>query len=223
MMFKKRKKFNFFTPFGNSNKKSFSLIELIFIIVLASIIASQFIPKNNFSKLQQATDKIILYLKYTRYIAMLDNKFDIENDEWYKAWWTLKFRRCNKDIGGLYYVVYSDVSGGTAHYKKEDCLKDPISNKYLYSNGCKEDTINDKSKYILLTKEFGITSVDVTCNITGAIGQISFAHDGKIYSQLGAVPIEEYEITETCYINLYDKNNKVTIAIEPNTGYIYKK
>ncbi|VAY87534.1 N-terminal methylation [hydrothermal vent metagenome] len=204
------------------DKQSFSFLELILAIVLIGIIITQFIPKNNSSKLNIATNKMVLYLKYTRYMAMIDNKFDHKNNKWYKAWWTLKFHRCNKSIGGIYYVVYSDISGGTAHYKKEDCLKDPLTNKYLYSNGCTRDTLNDKSKYILLS-EFGVTKVDVSCNTTSAIGQISFAHDGKIYSQLGGTPIKDYEITKTCYINMYDENNnKATIAVEANTGFIYK-
>jgi hypothetical protein len=110
--------------------------------------------------------------------------------------------------------------GGTAHVKKEDTLKDPLNNKYLYSNGCKDDLINDKSKDILLTKEFGIERVDVSCNTTSTIGQISFGHDGKIYSQLGT---NIKEIDKSCIIKLFDRqNNFKAIAIEPKTGYIHQ-
>ena len=110
--------------------------------------------------------------------------------------------------------------GGTAHIKKEDTLKDPMNNKYLYSNACVEDILNDKSKSILLTKEYGIDKVDVNCNTTSTIGQISFGYDGKIYSQLGT---NIKEITKTCIIKLMDKENNYTqIAVEPKTGYIHK-
>jgi hypothetical protein len=195
-------------------------LEIIFVIIILAIISVLIIPKSQISKLNLASDKIILYLNYTRYIAHIDNKFDINDQEWQKKRWTLKFLNCNKTIGGLYYLVYSDTNGGTAHYKKTDTLTDPLNNKYLYSNGCMEDSSNDKSKHTLLTKEYGITRIDVSCNTTSTIGQISFGYDGKIYSQLGT---NIREITQQCQIELFDeRNNSTKIAIEPKTGYIHK-
>ncbi len=201
-------------------KKSFTLLELIFVVLLLAIITSVLIPKNRISKLEIATDKIVLYLNYARYIALIDNKYDVDDIEWERKRWTLKFKRCSSSIGGLYYNVYSDTNGGTAQYGKTDSLKDPMNNKYLYSFNCEEDTLNDKSKYVLLSKEFDIEKVEVSCNTTSTIGQISFGADGKIYSQLGT---NIKEIDETCTIKLYDKNNNFnTINIEPKTGYIHK-
>jgi hypothetical protein len=113
--------------------------------------------------------------------------------------------------------VYSDESGGTAHFKKSETLKDPLSNKYLYSSSSCTNR-SDESKYILLTKEFDITRVNVSCNTTSTIGQISFGYDGKIYSELGVVP---KEITKPCIITLYNSaNQSKAIQIEPNTGLI---
>jgi hypothetical protein len=195
-------------------------LEIIFAIIILAIISVMIIPKSQISKLNLATDKIILYLNYTRYTAHVDNKFDINDEEWQKKRWTLKFKNCNKDIGGLYYVVYSDTEGGTAHFKKTNTLTDPLNNKYLYSNGCKIDTVNDKSKHVLLTKEYGIERIEISCNTTSTIGQISFGYDGKIYSQLGT---NIKEITKQCQITLLDeKDNFTKIAIEPKTGYIHK-
>ncbi len=206
-----------------NNKKAFSFIEIIIAIILISIVISLFTPKNNFSKLNLAADKIILYLKYTRYIAMLDNRYNIKDNMWFRERWTLKFQNCSQKIGGLYYVIYSDKNHGGG-INKSECLKDPITNKYLYSHyDCKAG--KDESKYILLTKEFGITKVDISCNSTSTIGQISFGNDGKVYSRMGTKVDDEskYEIKNTCFINMYDiQKNKITIAIEPYTGFIYK-
>ena len=119
----------------------------------------------------------------------------------------------------MYYVVYSDTSGGTAHFKKDECLKDPLTNKYLYSNSnCKAS--KDESKYILLTKEFDVVKVDISCNSTSSLGQISFGYKSEVYSKLGNNPSK---ITKTCSIKLYDKDdNFSTIIVEPKTGYIHK-
>ncbi len=203
--------------------KSFSLLELIFSILVVGIIISQFIPKNNLSNLNLAANKIILYLKYTRYISMLDSKYTHNDEMWYRELWTFKFQNCSSKVSGLYYVVYSDKNHGGG-INKSECLKDPVSNKYLYSHyDCEAG--QDESKYILLTKEFGIIDVDINCNSTSTIGQISFANNGKVYSKLAtnSNEISKYEINNRCLINLYDINGKyITIAIEPNTGFIHK-
>lgn len=195
-------------------------MEVLFVIIILAIIVTQIIPKSPISKLQLAADKIILYLNYTRYIAHIDNKFDIEDEQWERKRWTLKFLNCKESVGGLYYNVYSDMYGDTAHFKKEDTLKDPFNSKYLYSNACSEDTLRDKSKHVLLTNEYGIASINMSCNTTSTIGQISFGFDGKVYSQLGT---NINEIQSQCLIKLFnEKNESVSIAIEPNTGYIHK-
>jgi len=202
----------------SKSRNSFSFIEVLVVLVILSVIASFSFFKQNNSNLQLATQKIILYLNYTRYISHIDNKEDSQDAQWQKKLWTLKFQNCSSAVGGLYYVVYSDTSGGTSHFKKSECLKDPTSNKYLYSNNdC--DASGDESKYILLTKEYGVTKVELKCNTTGSIGQISFGYDGKIYSSLGDSP---KEITTPCNLTLYDKNgDNNTIVIEPKTGYIH--
>ncbi len=205
-------------------RQSFSLIELIFVIVIISIVSMQFIPKLTKSNLSQAANKVIVHLKNTRYQAMIDNKFNHKDDFWFRERWTLKFQKCSQSIGGLYYVVYSDTNHG-GHINKDETLKDPLTQKWLYSNyDC--DASSDESKDILLTKEYGVSKVDISCNKTTTIGQISFGYDGKVYTKLGT-KLEDtynYELKEQCYITLYDNSNdNVTIIIEPNTGYVYKK
>ncbi|MEA3354442.1 MAG: type II secretion system protein [Campylobacterota bacterium] len=206
------------SPQEYSLHSAFSLLELLFIIAIITVVISQITIKPQNNNLDLALKQIKLYLNYTRYIAHIDNKYSLNDNEWKKRLWTLKFQRCSSSIGGLYFVIYSDTSGGTAHFKKEESLKDPLSNKYLYSNyDCKVS--KDESRYILLTKEYGIEKVEVSCNSTNTIGQISFAYDGKVYSKLGNNPTE---IIDRCYIKIYDKDNRSrTLTIEPKTGYIF--
>lgn len=201
------------------NKKSFSLLELIFAIVLLSIVIITIIPKNNTSKLQIATDKIILYLNYIRYIAFIDDKEHIDDNEWERKRWSLKFQKCSKKQDGIYFVVFSDISGGTSHFKKAETMKDPLNQKQLYvQSDCNPK--EDESKNVLLTKEFGIKDIKVSCNNTSTIGQIAFGKDGKVYSRLGE---NIKQIDKQCIIKLFDNNNNFTqIAIEANTGYIHK-
>jgi len=205
-------------------KKAFTLIEIILVIVISSIFLSLAIPKYQISNLDEAANRVILYLKHTRYLAMVDNKYNPKDGMWYKQRWTLKFRKCSSSIGGLYFLVYSDTNKN-GHISKNECAKDPITSRYLYSNwDCKASS--DESKYILLTKEYGVRKVDISCNSTSTIGSFSFGENGDIYSRLGIQTneIEKYKLIQKCYLKLYDKTNKfIEIIIEPQTGYIYKK
>jgi len=206
------------------SRKSFSLIELVFIIIIIAVISIQFIPKNIKSNLPQAANKIIVHLKNTRYQAMIDNRFNHKDEFWFRERWTLKFMNCKKTVGGLYYVVFSDTNH-KGRPNKEETLKDPLTQKWLYSNNDCDASFNE-SKDILLTKEYGVSKVIMSCNNTSSIGQLSFGFDGQVYTKLGTNRLDTYRyaLEDTCNITLFDKSNKnVTIQIDPNTGYIRKK
>lgn len=150
---------------------------------------------------------------------MIDDKYDLSDDEWFKKRWTLKFQKCQTGIGGIYYVIYSDMDKNGA-IKKEESLKDPLTNNYIYSFQCTKDTLYDKSKFVLLSKEYDIENVIISCNSTSTIGQISFDRDGNVYSRLGKDE-NEYKINKPCTIKLIGKHNQIEeITIHQNTGYI---
>ena len=201
-------------------KKSFTLLELILVILLLSILYMAFIPKTKINNLDELKEKLTLQIKHLRNKALIDSKYN-EDLKWQKQNWTIKFFRCKKIIGGLYYVIYSDKNK-TGHPNQDESLKDPLSNKYIYSsNSCEENEKN--SKYTLLTKNFNIKSVNISCNKTTSLGQVSFSYDGKAYSKLAnnINDQEEYEINEPCILEFLDnKNDKFEIIIENKTSYI---
>jgi type II secretory pathway pseudopilin PulG len=205
-------------------KKSFSLLELVVVISLIAFLYTIFLPKNKINYLNEFTNRISLYLSYTRYIALINDKYDLDDSLWHKKRWTLKFFRCRDDEDGIYYSIYSDKNK-TGHPSIEDSLKDPLSGKNIYSsNYCKENSSN--SKYVLVTKEFGITDVQISCNDTSSLGQLSFGNDGKVYSKLSAYENEsfEYEITEPCNIKFISKDGKSSdLVLFPKTGYVKVK
>ncbi len=196
-------------------KKSFSLLELILVIFLISFIYTTFIPKKADYKLKEITHKISLYLSYLRYQALIDDKYDLKQEEWFKKRWTLKFFNCNKSVGGIYFVMYSDKNM-KGHPNQNESLKDPLTNKYIYSSKfCKENPKN--SKYVLLTKNYDIKKVEVSCNNTSGIGQISFGSDGKIYTKLSKE--KEYQLKNSCHITFINKKNQKTQININKNGY----
>lgn len=207
-------------------KKSLSFLEVIAVIAILGIFYSAVIlklePKD--TQLEIATQRLILYLKHTRIQALIDEKFDSNDDLWHKKRWSLKFLRCKQDVGGLYYSIYSDKNR-TGQIAKDETLKDPLTKKYIYSdNSCEHK--EDRSQYVLLTKEFNISHVEVSCNDTDSLGQLSFGSYGELYSKLSDTSNKHYDylVKNPCEITLYnDKGDLSVIVVEPYTGFIYKK
>lgn len=205
-------------------KKAFSLLEIILVITILIFVGSFSGKTSITANLETAANRIVLYLKETRYQALIDNKEELSDELWHKKRWTLKFFRCNKDVGGLYYNIYSDENK-TGHAGLSESLNDPLTNKKIYStNKCEYKS--NTSKYVLLTKEFGINDVDISCNSTSSLGQISFGKDGKVYSKLSSYENDyyEYEIESPCIIKLeVQENDYIEIIVEPNSGFVYIK
>lgn len=205
-------------------KKSFSLFEIVLTILLISFIYTIFLPKNKINYIDEVTTRMQLYISYVRYKALVDDKFDLQDSLWHKKRWTIKFFRCRESVGGIYYAIYSD-NNKSGHPSMEDSLKDPLSQKNIYSsNYCEENSSN--SKFVLLTKNFGITDVQISCNDTTSLGQLSFDSDGKVYSKLSNYVNEssEYEINKPCFLKFISKDAQSReLVINPYTSYTNKK
>lgn len=205
-------------------KKSFSLLEIVLTILLISFIYTIFLPKNKINYIDEVTTRMQLYISYVRYKALIDDKFNSEEPLWHKKRWTIKFFRCRESVGGIYYSIYSD-NNKTGIPSAEDSLKDPLSQKNIYSsNYCEENSSN--SKFVLLTKNFGITDVQISCNDTTSLGQLSFDSDGKVYSKLSNYANEsnEYEINKPCFLKFISKDGEnKELVVNPYTSYTNKK
>ena len=201
-------------------KKSYFLLEIVITISLIAFLYTLFVPKNKINNLEELTNRISLYLSYVRFKALINDKFELDDNLWHKKRWTIKFLRCRESDDGIYYTIYSDKNK-SGHPSAEDSIKDPLTRKNIYSsNYCKEN--NSNSKYVLLTKVFGITDVNISCNETTSLGQLSFGSDGKVYSKLSNYENEsnEYEIKEPCSIKFVQKDGKNReIVIFPDTSY----
>ena len=201
-------------------KKSYFLLEIVITISLIAFLYTLFVPKNKINNLEELTNRISLYLSYVRFKALINDKFELDDKLWHKKRWTIKFLRCRETEDGIYYTIYSDRNK-SGHPSAEDSIKDPLTRKNIYSsNYCKEN--NSNSKYVLLTKVFGITDVNISCNETTSLGQLSFGSDGKVYSKLSNYENEsnEYEIKEPCSIKFLQKDGKSSeVVIYPDTSY----
>ena len=204
-----------------TNKTSFILLELLLVILILSLLYNSFVPKKQNGNLKDLKRNLTLQMKYLRYQALIESKYNLNENKWFKKLWTIKFQRCRKSVGGFYYSIYSDRNM-QGHINREETLKDPLSNKYIYANNyCKENSKD--SKYTLLTKNYNVEKINISCNNTNSIGQISYDYYSNIYTKLGErrSSLDTKALNSSCKIEFIDKYaNKEEIYIEKNTGYI---
>ena len=91
-------------------KKSFTILELIIVLLLLSLLYTSFIPKTNTNNIYELKNRLILQLKYLRYKALTDSKYDESDSRWHKERWSFKIFNCNKNKDGVYYAMYSDIN-----------------------------------------------------------------------------------------------------------------
>ena len=160
-----------------------------------------------------------------RYIAMIDNKYNHNDNLWYRKAWNMKFLNCNKNVGGIYYVIYENTIN-TNHWaiSKSETLRDPLTSNHIYSYQCKKDELYDKSKFVLLSEYYGIKNIKISCNNSTSLGQILFLNNGSAYTKFNKNKndINKYKVQNKCKLTLInDDNQKEYINIETNTGFIY--
>jgi type II secretory pathway pseudopilin PulG len=223
----------------SNNTKAFTMIELIFIIIVIGILASVLIPKSHASRLHEAADQVISHIRYTQHLAMMDDKFDPTNNEWYKERWQIRFMNTTsvKDDTTYYwsYVIYSDTSLGHAGDPQPyEIARNPIDPSKRLTGGTsaaagdiKYGTPNATNE-MNLGKEYGI--IDVIFSNTCSNGiypnnskRIAFDYLGRPIkgniANMDALYDDKYLMYKQCNITLVDGVSNITITIEPETGF----
>ena len=220
------------------------MIELVFVIVVIGILAAIIIPNTRTNPLQEAAIQLVSHIRYTQHLAMVDDKFDASDANWYKKRWQIAFVSVsgpttiasNHEIA---YTIYSDSSGessGDANFN--EIAKNPENANQVmtggYSGTDNRLKINEPEfqgmKKLNLGKSYGITSLSFSndCKVWGS-HRIAFDYlgrpiKGKLGGASGGGNAEAYEddnlIQNDCDITLKDGTNNIVIRIVPETGYV---
>ena len=211
-------------------KKAFTLLELVFVIVIIAILAAYIIPSIRTNPLQEAALQLVSHIRYTQHLAMIDDKFNVD-DKWYEERWQIRFTAdgIQETAYTSAYAIFSDFNGlHSTHPEFNELAKDPltgdvitggVTNSVLYS----DDNVFSKAN---LGVYFGIDDITFSssCQYYGSM-RIAFDHLGRpIKGNIGSTTVKSNVdtlkyITQRCDISLHSGSKSVTIAIEPETGY----
>jgi prepilin-type N-terminal cleavage/methylation domain-containing protein len=213
-------------------KKAFTMLELVFVIVVIGILAAVIIPNTRTNPLREAAIQLVSHIRYTQHLAMVDDKFDANDNTWYKKRWQMKFSKVGGSDNLWAYAIFSDTNTDGNPNAAETATNPINMTKKLtggYSGTIKYDDA-DASNKLNLGHSYGVTAIDMDggCDINAdGNKRIAFDHLGRLI----AGPLHNAGATSaytgitlvqnTCRIVIKDADGNVTIAIEPETGYAH--
>lgn len=231
-------------------RKAFTMIELIFVIVVAGIIAAVALPRVNTNNLNEAADQVVSHIRYTQHLALQDNKFNPNERFWYKRRWTIRFFKNltytavmppAKAYNNIWaYSIYSDLPDFTGHQPDLNGLAINPQNPAQYLSGGYNNTLHVEDKASMselrLNEKYGIQSIVFGGGCRANVRYIHFDNYGRpLNSFANSAPYQiapagwHYLLTSACTISLCtqspcpatDGEHRRTIAIESETGFVH--
>lgn len=190
------------------SKYSFTLIELVFVIVVIGIISAMIIPRLDRDNRYEAATQLLNHIKYTQHLAMTQDIYNNQNANWFRARWEIQLYAC----GG--YVVHSDINLLAGAPARSNAALDPQTGKSLFvSNTCSMPMPATDFEKINLAGYYDVSGITTT----GCGGlSISFDNLGRPYraNTINGV------IQANCQIALnFNNGASEIIRVHPETGY----
>jgi len=208
-------------------KNAFTMIELVFVIVVLGILAAIAMPRVDQDRTQEAADSILADIRYTQHMAMVDfrqraiDTATLTATDWQRSFWQIKIESCGNGTG-LFVTVGADKDYGGDISTAEAAI-DPSNGKpMLWSNAADcgpGDDVSSASENIFITKKFGVTAIDSTnCNNVQYIG---FDHLGRPHLGFSGSTSPDYStyMSSTCTFTFTVDSGNFSISILPETGY----
>ena len=209
--------------YPNPFKSAFTMLELVFVIVVLGIIASLAMPRLDRDLTQEAADTVLSNIRYTQHMALSDFRQSFTQPKWQMSFWKINFEKCSDN--GIFIGIGSDKDymGDT---NMEEAAVDPANGLPMFwrnTSSCKDGGDNTVSDSIFLTKKFGVTSVAGTGGCAG-LKHIGFDHLGRPHVSFSATTSPAYGSymnTACTFTFTMSDNETFAISIEPETGYAF--
>lgn len=218
-------------------KKAFTMMELVFVIVVIGILAAVIIPRTGSNKLREAAEQVVSHIRYTQHLAMVDDKFDANDAQWYKDRWQIFFANTEGSNNRWSYSIFSDSTGAsTGNPDINELAINPLDrSKYLtggYSVGTVAFDDATATRELNIGTKYGITNVNFSANCTTNSLRIAFDHQGRplfdgshllddaYRNGVNSLLIQNDVNGDPCIITMTNSEGAtIDIAIEPESGY----
>lgn len=205
-------------------RTAFTMLELVFVIVVIGILAVLAMPSFQSNALQRAAEQVASHIRYTQHLAMTDDKFDPSDPTWWQRRWQIQFEDDAFDAGQKIYIIYSN-NDKDANEDDDEIARDPLTNQLM--RGANSQIMAAPFKYmdeLMISRYYGIVNITFgnDCNPSAPTSnRIGFDHLGRPYTRSAtATPLANL-LAADCDITLIHQNEgNATITIQPVTGYV---
>mgnify|MGYP002640987218 FL=1 len=215
----------------HSPQSAFTLLELVFVIVVTGILAAVIISNTRTNPVQEAAIQLVNHIRYTQHLAMMDDKFDVD-DKWYEERWQVRFTSDGIAETGYTaaYAVFSDWMGMHSGDPNnlDELAKDPLTGNAITGGVTNNVLYGDPGVFSKanLGIYYGIKNITFSssCQYHRSM-RIAFDHFARpIKGNIGSPSVNSNIdslklITQRCEITLQGDTESVTIGIDPETGY----
>jgi type II secretory pathway pseudopilin PulG len=218
-------------------KHAFTMVELIFIIIIIGILAAILIPSSQSNRLREAADQVVSHIRYTQHLAMMDDKFDPGNAAWFRSRWQILFEQ-NADNEWTY-TIFSDRNNAGAingNPEEVEIAVNPQDRSRRLTGSSVSGGINDDNPIVTrdlnLGRTYGIKGVTGmvfrNCENDDDVFRIVFDYLGRpmVNNPMGyAAPYEAGNLITSqepdfCTITIRNESGDfLDITIQPETGF----
>ncbi len=222
-------------------KKAFTMLELVFVIVVLGILSYMVASSFQRNPLREAADQVVMHIRYTQHLAMMDDRFDPNESNWYLGRWQIVFANNSGSDNQWAYTIFSDWKGGhdgnpnpaTSTAKSELAYNPQDGTKYLTGGTSGTNLVHygdaEATKALNLGHAYGITNIIISGGNTGSTAsRIIFDEIGRPYrgnTNSGTSTVINSLVdriaTTPITVTLISNDQNMTIAIEPETGYTH--
>lgn len=221
-------------------KKAFTMIELVFVIVVIGILLAIIIPRIHTDKLNEAGVQVLGHIRYTQHLAMIDDKYDPNDSSWFQRRWRIAFHKGIGTNNQWSYTVFADVLGtASGNPEPSEIAINPLNQDKRLTGGFSSSSptlINtgdpEATEEMNLGIKYGI--LDIKLSSACSTGQtIGFDHLGRplrgTLKDFGASYTTNSLVSNGCVVRICSVANcdsatadeKIEIAIEAETGYAH--
>ncbi len=217
-------------------KKAFTLIELVFVIIVIGILSAIIIPSTKTNPVKEAAVQLVSHIRYVQHLALLDDKYG-EGAKWYRKRWQIVFINSSKANYQYSYTIFSDSTKTTGDPNFNEIAKNPLNPTQIMTGGSSGGEaklgINHPKfkgmKKLNIGMSYGITDVRFS-NSCKVAKRLAFDYLGRpIIGKLGAARSaggnkKAYEadnlLKANCDITLSNGTETAVIRVTPETGYV---
>ena len=216
-------------------KKAFTMLELVFVIVVMGILAAAIIPSTRANPIHEAAVQVLSHIRYTQHLAMMDDKYDAADANWYKKRWQILFSSNGSSGNAMAYTIFSDTSGASTGNPDEAEIAINPSNPSQRMTGGQTSTVSlniDNAAFVGMNKlnigrSYGVTGLVFSASCSSGVGgsrRLTFDHMGRPIKSNLSSNTQAYDandlVQSNCDITMTHNNgDTIVIRVEEETGY----